>query len=94
MHDQRERAERDYEWILASARQEALEEGLEKGLEKGLKKGLEKGREEGAVIGWIQALQQVLGDPMATTQELTGESLSDLQKILTDLQQRVRSRPS
>ncbi len=86
MYDQRERAERDYEWILASARQEAMEVGREVGREEGL--------EEGAVIGWIQALQQVLGDPFATTPELSGQSFADLQTLLTDLQHRVRSRPS
>ena len=85
MYDQRERAERDYEWILASARQEALEEGREEGLEEGLEKG--------TIIGAIQTLQQIVGDTVSVTDELTGLAFPDVQARLTELQQRVRSRP-
>ena len=82
MYDQRERAERDYEWILASARQEALEEGRE------------EGREEGTAILAIQTLQQILGDVVSGTQELSRHSDIELKTKLAELQERVRSRLS
>jgi predicted transposase/invertase (TIGR01784 family) len=66
MYDQREKAQRDYEWMLAGAH----EEGLEKGREEGLERGIEKGRQEGKLAGRIQALQEVLGDPVTADEEL------------------------
>jgi len=45
MHDQREKAQRDFDWMLSTAR----------------KQGIEEGREEGTILGAIQALQQILG---------------------------------
>jgi len=80
MHDQREKAQRDYDWMLSSAR----------------KQGIEEGREEGTVIviGTIQSLQQILGDAVSGTQELSDEPISELQTILAELQERVRSRLS
>jgi hypothetical protein len=57
MHDQREKAQRDYDWMLSTARRQGIEESIEQGIEQ----GIEKGREEDAIIGAIQALQQILG---------------------------------
>ena len=84
MHDQREKAQRDYDWMLSSARKQGLEEGRE------------EGREEGTVIviGTIQSLQQILGDAVSGTQELSDEPISELQTILAELQECVRSRLS
>ncbi len=39
MHDQREKAQRDYDWMLSSARKQGIEQGIE------------RGREEGTIIG-------------------------------------------
>ncbi|MBL8810588.1 MAG: Rpn family recombination-promoting nuclease/putative transposase [Planctomycetaceae bacterium] len=92
MHDQREKAERDHNWMLASARQQGLEQGLEQGIEQGLEQGLEQGIKQGTVAGAIQALQQVLGDPVSSTQDLSHQSVSELQTQLAELQTRIRSR--
>jgi flagellar biosynthesis/type III secretory pathway protein FliH len=88
MYDQREKALRDYEWGLSSARQEGLEEGLEKGLEKGRQEGLEKGK----LTGSIQLLQQLLGEPVAEDRELLDRTPEELETQLALLQQRLRDR--
>ena len=80
MHDQREKAQRDYDWMLSSARKQGIEVGRE------------EGREEGTVIGAIQVLQQILGDTVSGTQELSRQSIIELQTMLAALQERVRSR--
>ena len=78
MHDQREKAQRDYDWMLSST----------------LKQGREEGREEGEVIGAIQMLQGILGDAVSSNLELYGRPIIELQAILSELQERVRSRMS
>lgn len=88
MHDQREKAQRDYDWMLSTARQQWLEEGLELGLER----GIERGREEGTITGAIQSLQQILGDTVSSTQDLSHQSINELQTQLAELQARVRVR--
>ena len=90
MHDQREKAQRDYDWMLSTARKQGMEQGMEQGLEQ----GLEQGREEGAIIGAIQALQQILGDSISAVDTLTAEPVTELQAKLAELQSRVRSRLS
>ena len=80
MHDQREKAQRDYDWMMSSARKQGIEEGRK------------EGREEGAVVGAIQALQQILGDSVSEVETLAAEPLRELQAKLAELQSRVRSR--
>ena len=98
MHDQREKAQRDYDWMLSTARKQGIEQGIEQGRqegrEEGIEQGIEKGREEGTLIGAIQALQQILGDSISEVDTLAAESLAGLQVKLADLQSRVRSRLS
>jgi len=88
MHDQREKAQRDYDWMLSTARKQGIEEGIEQGIEQ----GVERGREEGTILGAIQALQQILGDVVSGTQELTCYTDIELKTKLAELQERVRSR--
>jgi predicted transposase/invertase (TIGR01784 family) len=76
MYDQREKAQRDYEWALSGARDE----------------GREEGREEGKVAGKIQLLQELLGDTPSSDVELHGLSPEALSAQLTILQQRLRDR--
>ena len=90
MHDQREKAQRDYDWMMSSARKQGLEEGRQEGRQEGLKEG----REEGAIVGAIQALQQILGDSVSEVEALAAEPLPELQAKLAELQSRVRSRLS
>jgi flagellar biosynthesis/type III secretory pathway protein FliH len=80
MYDQRLKAQRDYQWGLDSARQEGRQEGLEEGLEKGESSGK------------IQILQQLLGEEPSSTASLRERTISELTAMLTDLQQRLRSR--
>lgn len=84
MHDQREKAQRDYDWMLSTAHKQGMEEGREE--------GIEKGREEGTLIGAIQALQQILGDAISEVETLAAEPFTGLQAKLANLQSRVRSR--
>ena len=71
-HDQREKAQRDYDWMLSTARKQ--------------------GREEGTIYGAIQALQQILGDVVSSSHELSGRSNVELKMQSAELQERVRSR--
>ena len=90
MHDQRDKSQRDYDWMLSTARKQGIEQGREEGREQ----GIEQGRELGAVIGAIQTLEQILGDPISTAKTLSCESLAELKGKLDELQARVRSRLS
>lgn len=51
-----------------------------------------RGIEKGLLAGKIQVVQQLLGDPEHETDELTALSAEHLAEMLTELQQRLRSR--
>ena len=76
--------------MLSTARKQGIEEGIEEGIEQ----GVERGREEGTILGAIQALQQILGDVVSGTQELSCHSDIELKTKWAELQERVRSRLS
>ncbi len=80
MYDQREKAQRDYEWAITGAREEGREEGEQIGLEKG------------KLTGKIQMLQELLGDTPTTDAELEASGLDALTTQLAVLQQRLRDR--
>ena len=80
MYDQREKAQRDYDWAISSARQEGVEQGIEKGVE------------QGSLAGRIQMLQILLGEAETSTNELTARGASELENLLADLQSRLRQR--
>lgn len=88
MYDQREKAQRDYEWAISGAR----EEGREKGREEGREAGREEGLERGLVAGRIQTLQELLGDVSTTIADLAELHLDALTTQLAALQQRLRDR--
>ena len=44
MYDQREKAQRDYEWAISGAREEGIEKGREEGHRRGARKGTRRGR--------------------------------------------------
>ena len=69
-----------------------LEKGREEGVQIGLTKGREEGREEGLVIGKIQLLEQLLGESPTPTHRLSQRSLDELNLLLAQLQERLRSR--
>ena len=72
MLDQREKAQRDCDWMLSTAR----------------KQGIQEGREEGTILSAIQALQQILGDVVSGTEDLTCQSDIELKTKLAELQER------
>jgi len=80
MYDSREKAILDYESNLIDAR----EEGEAVGMEKGEAIGIEKGR--------IQLLQELLGGPALSKQELDVMSLAELQTTTKSLQSKMRER--
>jgi len=84
MYDQREKAQRDYEWAISGAREEGREEGLEA--------GREEGQEVGIAVGRIQTLQELLDDTTTTSADLAGLPLDALTTMLAELQQRLRDR--
>ncbi len=81
MYDQRSKAQRDYDWGLASAREEGLEEGRE------------EGREEGILIGKIQLLHQLFGDSELQLEQLSQLGIPELTRILEQLQEQFRKQP-
>ena len=78
MYDQRERAQREYQWGLDGARREALEEGLEKG----------------QVIGTIATLQGIVGETEADVDELKKLDEAELNRLCAELRDRLRTRGS
>ena len=94
MYDQREKAQRDYEWALSGAREQGREEGREEGERLGLAKGERLGIERGKLAGKIQMLQELLGESPATDTELQVCSLETLRSRLAELQKRLRDRPA
>jgi len=61
------------------------------GLEEGREKGREEGREEGVLAGKIQILQQMLDQPVASTNELLAEPLEALERKIEGLMKELRS---
>ena len=82
MYDQQEKAQRDYQWAIAGAREEGLEKGREEGLEKG------------KLVAKIQTFQELLGDEISTDAELLNLGLDAMRRDLELLQQRLRKRDS
>ncbi|MCA9223029.1 MAG: hypothetical protein KDA71_22075 [Planctomycetales bacterium] len=80
MYDQRERELRDYEWTLASVREEAH------------RLGREQGRHDGALLGKIQLLQELLGDSPLDDEASRGMSSAELSAMFSALQERMRNR--
>jgi hypothetical protein len=80
MYDQREKAQRDYEWALSGAREEGREEGERLGMERG------------ELVGKVRLLQELLGLEQNSTEELRTLAIETLTDRLTDLQQRLRDR--
>ncbi len=60
--------------------------------QEGEQLGLAKGREEGKLAGKIQTLQELLGDPVTTDDELLSRDPETLKTVFTDLQARLRRR--
>lgn len=92
MYDQREKAQRDYEWAMASVREEGIQQGIEQGIGKGIEQGIELGIGKGILAGKINILQELLNRPVAPVIELCQMEEAVLQALLIDLQQELRNR--
>ena len=104
MYDQREKAQRDYEWAITGAKKiareegwiEGREEGREEGRVEGERLGIEKGEqlglEKGNLAGRIQLLQELLGKEVSNINNLSQLSTAELLNQLADLQQQLRKR--
>ena len=79
-YDQREKAQRDYEWAPSGAREASREEGERLGVEIG------------KLAGKVQLLQELLGDMPSSDTELQELATETLAEQLTVLQQRIRDR--
>jgi predicted transposase/invertase (TIGR01784 family) len=66
----------------------AMQEGINKGREEGREEGLERGELRGKII----TLQEILGDPMSSKEELDSRPLSELDSLISHLQSRLRNR--
>ncbi len=76
--------------LLSQGRDEGKVEGKIEGKVEGEKEGIKKGK----LTGKVQLLQELLGEPVSTDEELETKSPSDLQKWVSDLQKRLRERNS
>jgi len=90
MYDQRERAQREYQWGLDGARREALEKGREEGREEGIEKGREEAR--GALVDTVITLQSIVGDTLTDVDELKKLGIADLNRRCAGLRERLRTR--
>jgi len=66
--------------------------GLEAGLQQGREEGREEGRQEGRLEGTIQTLQELLGEPVTSSDELANRNPKQLEELVKSLQTRLRSR--
>jgi len=76
MYDQREKAQRDYEWVMTSVREEGREEGVEMG----------------TVAGMIMMLQEILGESVSDRDELIKRPEAELLSLKLALQEKLRRR--
>ncbi|MEM6981082.1 MAG: hypothetical protein AAF539_15585 [Planctomycetota bacterium] len=90
MYDQREKAQRDYEWALSGAKEEGIEQGREEGLEQGREEGLATGE----LIGKVQMLEQLLGEPLTSKSDLLSLGIDFLGSRVNELRERLRQRRS
>ena len=73
-------------------REEGRKEGIQEGRQEGIQEGIQEGRQEGRLEGTIQTLQQLLGEPVANSDELATWDREQLNELVQVLQTRMRSR--
>jgi len=71
-----------------------LEKGLQQGLEQGLEQGREEGLERGALIGRVQAFQEMLAHPVTERKVLASMSGEELEKLVMTLASELKNRLS
>jgi flagellar biosynthesis/type III secretory pathway protein FliH len=91
-YELRMKALRDLHSNLDFAEMRGLETGRQQGLEEGRREGRQEGRQEGRLEGTIQTLQQLLGEPVTNSDELTTRDREQLEELAEVLQARMRGR--
>jgi predicted transposase/invertase (TIGR01784 family) len=91
-YELRMKALRDLHSNLDFAEMRGLETGRQQGLEEGRREGRHEGRQEGRLEGTIQTLQQLLGEPVTNSDELTTRDREQLEELAEVLQARMRGR--
>ena len=82
--------QRDEEARLRKAELDGFEKGRQEGRQEGWREGREEGREEGR----IQLLQQILGLPESTHDDLAALDSSQLSELESQLLQQIRNKRS
>lgn len=72
--------------------EQGVEQGREQGREEGREEGFEVGLLRGKLVGGIQVMQQVLGQPIVPEPDLLSQSLDDLRVLASQLEALVRLR--
>jgi predicted transposase/invertase (TIGR01784 family) len=70
--------------------QEGMQQGIQEGKTAGLAEGIQQGRTQGQWIGQIQTLQELLGQPVSSTDELAARSITELAELAAALKVAVR----
>lgn len=87
---------RDQHAILAAerleARKEGHEEGHQEGLQEGRQEGLKQGLKQGILVGRIQVLQEMIGEPVANNEDLMLQDEVNLLEKLHRLEERFRQK--
>jgi len=91
-YELRMKALRDLRDNLESAELRGLETGRQQGREEGRQQGREEGRQEGRQEGTIQTLQELLGEPVTSSDELATRDPKQLEELARTLQKRLRNR--
>ncbi len=84
MYDSREKAVLDFESNLIDAREEGRKQGIEQ--------GIEQGKPLWELIGKVRLLQELLGEPIATAEELDSQSPEFLADTIEVLQAKLAKR--
>ena len=79
MYDQREKAQRDYEWALSGAREQGREEGRKEG-------------RKAAVAETVRMLEELAAEPLSPTEALVTQTISSLELRVSQQQRQLRER--
>jgi len=79
---------------VEEGKQQGLEEGKTIGLTQGIQQGLSQGLTQGQWIGQIQTLQELLGQPVSPSAELTARSIAELTELAGALKAAVQGKKS
>lgn len=82
-YEEREKAIRDYNSFLSSAKREGLRAGMTIGMERGMERGMEHGLKQGMERGRAEIIIKMLNrdKSVAEIADLTGATVSEIKAI-------------